>query len=105
MRSRNSAWPRLLRFGSSARAGNRAAEPARHLSMRSRLQRLSIAGILPLAIACGIAFAALVRLQRDAAEVSTLELARALGTAVRVELGGSIATLQALSASPLIDAG
>src|SRR5689334_18959515 len=79
--------------------------PIRRSSMRSRLQQLSVAGILPLALACAFALVALTRVQRDAAEQSALELARALATAVRLELGGSITTLQALGTSPLLDEG
>jgi len=83
---------------SSRPADERAAKPIRRVSMGSRLQRLSIAGILLLAIASALAFVAIAQLQRDAAEASTLGLARALGSAVQLELGRSVAALQALAA-------
>ena len=105
MRFQDSVWPVSPAAEAAAQPSDPTAEPVLLVSMRSRLQQLSVAGILPLAIACAIALAALVRLQQDAGEVSTLELTRALATAVRAELAGSVATLQAVAASPLLDAG
>jgi signal transduction histidine kinase/ActR/RegA family two-component response regulator len=75
------------------------------VGLRRRLFLLAAAGIVPVAAASGIALYALAQQQRSHAERATLELARALGTAVDAELRRSLSVLEALATSPLLDTG
>ena len=77
----------------------------RTIPLRRRLLMLAAAGILPLAAMSGIALWVLVQQQQVQAERATLELARALATAVDAELHRSISVLEALATSPLLDSG
>lgn len=64
---------------------------------------LAVAAILPLAAMSGLGLYALVQQQREQAERASLDLARALASAVEAELNSSTAVLQALAASWLLD--
>lgn len=75
------------------------------LRLRSRLLWLALVGILPLTLVAGIGLSVIVSQQHEAAQRTTLDLARATGVAVRAELGGAVAVLEALAASPLLDEG
>ena len=75
------------------------------VGLRRRLIVLAIAGLLPLAAMSGFGLYTMVQQQREQVERSSVELARALGTAVDGELHSSIAVLEALATSPALDAG
>jgi signal transduction histidine kinase/CheY-like chemotaxis protein len=77
----------------------------RRIGLRGRLMLLAAAGILPLATMSGIGLFALVQQQREQTERTSLELTRALGTAIDAELRSSIAVLDALAASTQLDGG
>ncbi|HZW75415.1 MAG TPA: cache domain-containing protein [Caldimonas sp.] len=67
------------------------------ISLRRRLLILGAAAILPLALMSGVALQALLDQQRRQAEQSTLDLARALATAVDTELRLTVSSLQSLA--------
>jgi len=71
--------------------------PPRPVPLRSRLLLLAAVAILPLALMSGIALRALLEQQRQQTEQSSLDLARALATAVDTELRLTISALQALA--------
>ncbi len=62
-----------------------------------------MAGILPLAIMSGIGVAGLVQQQRAQAERATLEITRALATAVEAELQRTGSVLEAFASSATLD--
>ncbi len=65
--------------------------------LRDRLLLLAAVAILPLALMSGIALTALLEQQRHQAEQSSLGLARALATAVDMELRLTVSALQSLA--------
>jgi len=75
----------------------------RRVSLRSRLLYLAAAAFLPLALISGISLLALVHQQREQAERASIELSRALSTAVDAELSRSFAALEALATSTVLD--
>jgi len=70
---------------------------ARAVPLRHRLLLLAAVAILPLALMSGIALQALLEQQRRQTEESSLDLARALATAVDTELRLTISALQSLA--------
>ncbi len=70
-----------------------------------RLTLLAIAGILPVAVATGIAIYALVDSQREAAVAKSLEVTRLAASAIDVQLQRNIAALRILALSPTLDSG
>ena len=75
----------------------------RATSLRWRLLLLAAVAILPLAVMSGVALKALLDQQREQTEQSTLDLTRALATAIDTELRLTISTLQTLAATgPLV---
>src|SRR5258708_3464285 len=81
----------------------RAAMTPRRVWLRSRLLYLAAAGFLPLALMSGISLLALVQQQREQAERASIEVTRALSTAVDAELQRSISALQILASSPTLE--
>jgi hypothetical protein len=77
----------------------------RSVGLRKRLFLLAAAGILPLAFMSGLALYALAQQQREQTERASLELARALATAVDAELRGTSQVLEALATSGTLDIG
>ena len=75
------------------------------LPLRRYLFLLAIAGILPLAALCGVGLLALYAQQREEALVYGRDISRALATAVNAQLQSSIAALQVLATSPLLERG
>ena len=73
--------------------------PRRAVSLRQRLLLLAAGALLPLALAAGLALQALLDQQRQQTEQSSLDLTRALATAVDTELRLTISALQALAAT------
>ena len=71
--------------------------PTRPVPLRSRLLLLAAVAILPLALMSGIALQALLEQQRLQTQQSSLNLARALATAVDTELRLTISALQSLA--------
>jgi len=71
--------------------------PKRPVPLRSRLLLLAAVAILPLALMSGVALHALLDEQRDQTEQSSLDIARALATAVDTELRLTISALQSLA--------
>nr|HET7859836.1 hypothetical protein [Caldimonas sp.] len=69
----------------------------RTIPLRRRLLVLGAAAILPLALMSGVALQALLEQQQRQAEQSTLDLARALATAVETELRLTVSSLQSLA--------
>ena len=69
----------------------------RPVPLRRRLLLLAAVAILPLALMSGIALHALLEQQRRQTEQSSLDLARALATAVDTELRLTISALQSLA--------
>jgi signal transduction histidine kinase/ActR/RegA family two-component response regulator len=67
------------------------------IPLRRRLLILGAAAILPLALMSGVALQALLDQQRRQADQSTLDLARALATAVDTELRLTVSSLQSLA--------
>jgi signal transduction histidine kinase/ActR/RegA family two-component response regulator len=70
----------------------------RRLSLRQRLLLIAAAAILPLALMAAAALHALLNEQRQQAQRGTLDLARALATAVDTELRLTVSALQSLAA-------
>ncbi|HEV7912595.1 MAG TPA: cache domain-containing protein, partial [Albitalea sp.] len=77
----------------------------RSVGLRSRLVLLTAAAILPLAFMSGLALFALAQQQRDQTERASLELSRALATAVDGELRSVSHVLEALATSSTLDSG
>jgi signal transduction histidine kinase/ActR/RegA family two-component response regulator len=77
----------------------------RSVPLRRRLFLLAAAGILPLALTAGAALYALFDQQRDQAQRSTLEIARALATATDAELRRTASVLEVLATSVRLDTG
>ncbi len=75
----------------------------RGASLQQRLFLLAAAGILPLALMSGIGLYALAQQQRAQTERASLELARALASAVDAELRGVSQVLDALATSSALD--
>jgi signal transduction histidine kinase len=73
--------------------------------LRRRLFLLAAAGIVPLALAAGIALLALASEQKSQAERAGVELARALATSIDAELYRSVAALESLAQGPALDTG
>src|SRR5687768_679635 len=69
-------------------------------SLRLRLLLVSAAGVLPLALACGLALLALVDHQKQRVTQSGIEITRALSIAVDGEIQRTFGALQALAADP-----
>ena len=65
--------------------------------LRHRLLLLAAVAILPLALMSGVALHALLEQQREQAEQSSLDLVRALATAVDTELRLTVSALQSLA--------
>ena len=66
--------------------------------LRNRLFLLALAGLMPLAVIAGLSLHALTTHQRARAMSAGIGTARALATAVDVELAASLSTLEALAA-------
>lgn len=81
------------------------AEPARSVQLRSRLLTIALAGILPLALVAGLGLVSIINDQKQLAKQRSLEATRLAATAIELELVRSLNVLQALSQSPLLDAG
>ena len=73
--------------------------PRRTVSLRQRLFWLTAGALLPLALAAGLALQALLDQQLKQTEQSSLDLTRALATAVDTELRLTISALQTLAAT------
>src|SRR3954464_457593 len=71
--------------------------------LRRRLFLLAAAGIVPLAVAAGIALLALAAEQKAQARRAGIEVTRALATAIDAELYRSVAALEALAQDPALD--
>src|SRR5258705_6399072 len=69
----------------------------RPVPLRRRLLLLAAVAILPLALMSGIALKALLEQQRRQAEQSSLDLVRALATAVDTELRLTVSALESLA--------
>ena len=74
-------------------------------ALRRRLLLVGAAGIVPLAVACGLALLALADHQKERAKQSGIEITRALSIAVDGELQQTLSALQALAADPRAQAG
>ena len=75
------------------------------VGLRRRLLLVGAAGVLPLAVACGIALFVLADHQKQRASQSGIEVTRALSIAVGGALQRSLAALQALAVDPRARAG
>ncbi|CAG1017259.1 two-component system, NarL family, sensor histidine kinase BarA [Burkholderiaceae bacterium] len=75
----------------------------RKVGLRRRLILLAAAGILPLAVMSGFGLAALVQQQREQTERASLDITRALTTAVDAELRSSMAVLESLATAAPLD--
>jgi signal transduction histidine kinase/CheY-like chemotaxis protein len=64
---------------------------------------LAAAGILPLGVMAGIGLSVLAGQQRAQAQRVGLELARSVATAIEAELGSSVAVLDVLATTPVLD--
>ncbi|HEY2188884.1 MAG TPA: cache domain-containing protein [Caldimonas sp.] len=73
--------------------------------LRHRLLLLAAVAILPLALMSGVALQALLEQQRRQAEQSSLDLARALATAVDTELRLTVSALDSLALTDTIRSG
>ena len=78
---------------------------ARGVPLRRRLFLLVAAGVLPLAAMAALGLHALWNQQRTQAHRAALEIARAMSTAVDGELRRTIAAIEALTSSPLLERG
>ena len=76
------------------------ADTRRAVPLRRRLLLLAAGAVLPLALMTGVALQALLQQQQAQIEQSSLDLSRALATAVDTELRLTISTLQTLAAEP-----
>src|SRR5438094_906689 len=79
--------------------------PMRSVGLRKRLYLLAAAGIVPLAFMSGFGLYALAQQQREQTERASLELSRALASAIDAELRGTSYVLEALATSPTLDTG
>jgi len=77
----------------------------RKVALRSRLFYLAAAVFLPLAVMSGIGLLALVHQQRQQSERASIEITRALSTAVDAELSRSLAGLEAIATATVLDNG
>jgi len=77
----------------------------RSTALRRRLFLLAAAAIVPLATMSGIGLLAMVQQQREQIERSSLDITRALATAVDAELQRSVSLLEGLAAAPALDGG
>jgi signal transduction histidine kinase/ActR/RegA family two-component response regulator/HAMP domain-containing protein len=77
----------------------------RSVGLRRRLIVLAVAGLLPLAAMSGFGLYTVVQQQREQVERSSLDLARALGSAVDGELRSAMAVLEGLATAPSLDSG
>ena len=75
----------------------------RSVPLRRRLFVLVAAALLPLAAMAVFAVLIVLQQQREQAQVATLEITRALATAVDGELARTVAILQLLASSPLLE--
>jgi len=75
------------------------------IALRRRLFLLAAAGIVPLALMAGVGLLMLVQNERAQTERASLDLTRALSTAVEAELRRSTSLLEALATSPALDTG
>jgi hypothetical protein len=75
------------------------------VALRKHLLNLAVASILPLALLAGMGLLMLFQQQRTDAERKTLEITRALATAVDAELQRSVSALLAMSASDSLERG
>ena len=73
------------------------------VSLRRRLLLLVAAGIAPVALVSGLALLYFYDQQREQAQRGGVEITRALATAVDAELRRTIAVLEVLATSPLLD--
>ena len=73
--------------------------------LRRRLLLLAAVAILPLALMSGVALQALLEQQRQQSEQSSLDLVRALATAVDTELRLTVSALQSLALTEPIASG
>lgn len=73
--------------------------------LRHRLLAIAAAGIVPLAVAAGLGLTIIAYNQWLATQAKTMEVARLSAAAVELEVDRSLATLQGLAVSPLIDYG
>ena len=76
----------------------------RAVPLRRRLLLLAAGAVLPLALMTGVALEALLQQQQAQIEQSSLDLSRALATAVDTELRLTISTLQTLAATEPVTA-
>jgi signal transduction histidine kinase/ActR/RegA family two-component response regulator len=76
----------------------------RAVPLRRRLLLLAAGAVLPLALMTGVALQALLQQQQAQIEQSSLDLSRALATAVDTELRLTISTLQTLAATEPVSA-
>src|SRR5205085_2431016 len=87
----------------SPRRARRRAAPAadrprmKSVPLRHRLLLLVAVAILPLALMSGVALTALLQQQRQQTEQSSLDITRALATAVDTELRLTVSALQSLA--------
>ncbi|HEX6703242.1 MAG TPA: ATP-binding protein [Albitalea sp.] len=77
----------------------------RSVSLRKRLVLLAAVGIVPLAFMSGFGLYALALQQREQTERTSLELSRAMATAIDAELRGTSYVLEALATSGALDSG
>ena len=75
----------------------------RKVALRTRLLYLAAGALVPLAIMSGIGLLALIHEQRNQSERSSIEVTRALSTAVDAELQRSMSALQILASSPELE--
>ena len=77
----------------------------RNVSLRRRLFLLAAAAIVPLATMSGLGLLVLAQEQRLQAERASLDVSRALATAVDAELNRAVSVLEALATSLTLDHG
>src|SRR2546427_6751469 len=75
----------------------------RNVSLRRRLFLLAAAAIVPLATMSGLGLLVLAQEQRVQAERASLDVSRALATAVDAELNRAVSVLEALATSLTLD--
>ena len=76
----------------------------RSTALRRRLFLLAAVGIVPLAAMSGIGLLAMVQQQHEQIQRSSLDITRALATAVDAELNRSVSLLEGLALAPSLDA-
>ena len=77
----------------------------RSVALRTRLLYLAAAALVPLALMSGVSLFALLHQQRQQTERASIELTRALSTAVDAELQRSISVLEVLASAPSLERG